>query len=159
MDSSNLASLPPQSIESAIEGQQPVQSLQPGTQLGEGHPAVQRELSLRGRPRERMLFSSQTRYASPEALFACDGWCKYSDVPHPNVVSIGRPLLRDSVPHVCRQLSLSACSDLQRTWEGPNGSLTTVLCNYLSRCILFNSTIPRSDTSHQRSTVPHHTAL
>jgi len=89
------------------------------TQLGERRPADQTELSPgsqsrgRRRPRERMLFASQTRYASPEARFVCDGWCKFSDVEHPNI------------------LSLSACSDLQRAWEGPKGSLTTVLCNYL----------------------------
>ena len=31
------------------------------------------------------------------------------------------------------QLSLSACSDPQRAWEGPQGSLTTILCKYLSK--------------------------
>jgi hypothetical protein len=51
-------------------------------------------MSPRGRPRarrearEQMLFGSQTRFASPEARFVCDGWCKYSDEPHANVVSI-----------------------------------------------------------------------
>ncbi|KAH9968497.1 caspase domain-containing protein [Lactifluus volemus] len=65
------------------------------------------------RSRDRTLFASQRRCASPETRFVCSGWCKYSDVSHPNV------------------LSLSACSDLQSAWEGPNGSLTTVLCNYL----------------------------
>jgi len=64
------------------------------------------------RDRERMMFT-QTRYASPERRFGCDGWCEYSKSLHPNV------------------LSLSACSDLQRAWEGPNVSLTTILCNYL----------------------------
>ena len=39
-----------------------------------------------------MLFASQMRYASPEARFVCDGWCKFSDVEHPNIVSIGSPL-------------------------------------------------------------------
>lgn len=61
-----------------------------------------------------MMFT-QTRCASPEPRFVCDGWCKHSEVSHPNV------------------LSLSACSDLQRAWEGPNGSLTTILCNYLKQ--------------------------
>ncbi|KAH9998773.1 hypothetical protein BJV77DRAFT_980390 [Russula vinacea] len=37
----------------------------------------------------------------------------FSDVPHPNF------------------LSPSACSDWQRAWEGPKGSLTTMLRNYL----------------------------
>lgn len=34
---------------------------------------------------------------------------------------------------IAREVSLSACSDLQRAWEGPKGSLTTVLCNFLSQ--------------------------
>ncbi|KAF8267126.1 caspase domain-containing protein [Lactarius quietus] len=67
-----------------------------------------------GATKERSLFLSQPRSASPESLFACNGWCDRDDNPYPNVVS------------------LSACSDLQRAWEGPNGSLTTVVCNYLS---------------------------
>ncbi|KAH9977499.1 caspase domain-containing protein [Russula compacta] len=80
-------------------------------------PGPKSRVTRRPRPRERMLFEfeSQVRYASPEPSFACDGWCDYSEVPHPNV------------------LSLSACSDLQRAWEGPKGSLTTVLCNYLKK--------------------------
>ncbi|KAF8267146.1 caspase domain-containing protein [Lactarius quietus] len=84
----------------------------------EGRSANQRKSSpvaqSRGtlRPQER-LFLSQPRSASPESLFACNGWCDHDDNPYPNV------------------LSLSACSDLQRAWEGPNGSLTTVVCNYL----------------------------
>ncbi|KAI9438731.1 caspase domain-containing protein [Lactarius indigo] len=65
------------------------------------------------RPRERSLFPSQPRTASPEPALVCDGWCHRDDDPYPAV------------------LSLSACSDLQRAWEGPNGSLTTVVCNYL----------------------------
>ncbi|KAI9510660.1 caspase domain-containing protein [Russula earlei] len=110
------------SIETALEGQRSAdqasgQPLQVDTQTGESQPAAQMSPGgqSRGtrRPRERMLFSNQTRYASPEARFVCDGWCKHSEDLHPNI------------------LSLSACSDLQRAWEGPNGSLTTVLCNYL----------------------------
>jgi len=115
------SSAPPPTLETAIEvieGQRP--AVQVDTDVGEVRPADQRDLSPRGsarstrRPRERMLFT-QTRCASPEARFVCNGWCNYSADPHPNV------------------LSLSACSDLQRAWEGPNGSLTTVLCNYLKR--------------------------
>jgi hypothetical protein len=106
--------------------------------------------------REKMLFS-QTRFASPEGLFVCDGWCKYSEEPHPNVVSIENRLWRDNGLHACRQLSLSACSDLQRAWEGPKGSLTTMLCDYLSKCMLYIALISRPDRSYQRSTVAHHT--
>ncbi|KAI0277926.1 caspase domain-containing protein [Russula aff. rugulosa BPL654] len=116
---------PPPTFETeigAIEGQSPTaEPIQIGTQVGEADPADLRKKSSRGRPRarsearEQILFGSQTRFASPEARFVCDGWCKHSDEPHPNV------------------LSLSACSDLQRAWEGPKGSLTTVLCNYLKK--------------------------
>jgi len=36
--------------------------------------------------------------------------------------------------HVLRfQVSLSACADPQRAWEGPRGSLTMVLCDFLKR--------------------------
>ena len=125
----------------AIEGQSPTaEPLQIDTQLREARPVGKREMSPRGRPRarretrEQMFFGSQTRFASPEARF-CDGWCKYSDEPHPNVVSIKHLRFRDSGLHVFRQLSLSACSDLQRAWEGPKGSLTTVVCNFLSKCM------------------------
>jgi hypothetical protein len=64
------------------------------TQLGEARPADQREMSPRGRSRarresrEQMFFESQIRFASPEARFVCNGWCEYSEEPHPNVVSI-----------------------------------------------------------------------
>jgi len=131
------------SIETVIEeGEEAVglplgQPLQLNTKLGGSRPAGQREMSptstvaspvspggqSRGRrgarmsrDRERMsMMFTQTRCASPEPRFVCDGWCKHSEVSHPNV------------------LSLSACSDLQRAWEGPNGSLTTILCNYLKQ--------------------------
>ncbi|KAH8994283.1 caspase domain-containing protein [Lactarius akahatsu] len=56
---------------------------------------------------------SPTRYESPVSIVKCDGWCHYD------------PFVRKTV------LSLSACSDPQRAWEGPRGSLTTVLCKYL----------------------------
>ncbi|KAI9432855.1 caspase domain-containing protein [Lactarius indigo] len=86
---------------------------------GAGRPANQRESSPASqsratrRPRERLFFPSAPRTVSPEPLPVCDGWCDSDDDPYPAV------------------LSLSACSDLQRAWEGPNGSLTTVVCNYL----------------------------
>jgi hypothetical protein len=95
---------PPPTFETAIdtiEGQSPTVELpQINTQLGEARPSTdQREMSPRGRPRarrearEQMLFGSQTRFASPEARFVCDGWCKYSEEPHTNVVSIEHLLL------------------------------------------------------------------
>ena len=80
----------------AIDEQSPTGELPKiDTQPGEARRSTdQREMSPRGRPRarrearEQMLFGSQTRFASPEARFVCDGWCKYSEEPHPNVVSI-----------------------------------------------------------------------
>ena len=138
---------PPPTFETAIdtiEGQPPTaEPLQIDTQVGETRPADKREMSPRGRPRSRrdardlMLFGSQTRFASPEARFVCDGWCKHSEEPHPNIVSIERLSVGRQWASRCRQISLSACSDLQRAWEGPKGSLTTVLCNYLSKCIWY----------------------
>jgi hypothetical protein len=78
----------------------------------ESSPAAQSRETRR--PRERpLLLQSQARSASPESIFTCSGWCDRDDNPYPTV------------------LSLSACSDLQRAWEGPNGSLTTIVCNYL----------------------------
>ena len=97
-------SLPP-TFETAIdviEGQSPTAGpLQIDTQFGEARPADQREMSpsprgrRRGRreTREQMFFGSQTRFASPEARFVCDGWCKVSEEPHANIVSIEHLLL------------------------------------------------------------------
>jgi hypothetical protein len=41
-------------------------------------------------------------------------------------------MIRDR-PLVTNQVSLSACGDLQRAWEGPQGSLTVLLCEFLSK--------------------------
>ena len=68
------------SIVNMIEGQQPA------GQPSDGPSQIDGE---RGRSQERMLFESEMRYASPEPVFHCDGWCDYSDVQHPSVVSIG----------------------------------------------------------------------
>ena len=71
-----------------------VQIPQAGTQAGGGRPTDQPGLSPEPesprtrRPRERSLFSTHARYASPEPRFVCDGWCEYHDDPHPNVVCI-----------------------------------------------------------------------
>lgn len=144
----------------AIVGQSP--TAEPLKIETQSRSADQREMSptsptsSRGRTRGR-LFGSPTRCTSPEARFVCNGWCEYSEEPHPNIVSIRDHLSRSSGTYVCRQLSLSACSDLQRAWEGPKGSLTTVLCNYLSKCMLCNFPISRSDRRHQRSAAAHHT--
>lgn len=88
------SSAPPPTLETAIEvieGQRP--AVQVDTEVGDVRPADQRDMSPRGsarstrRPRERMLFT-QTRCASPEARFVCNGWCNYNEEQHPNVVSI-----------------------------------------------------------------------
>ncbi|KAI9438818.1 caspase domain-containing protein [Lactarius indigo] len=65
------------------------------------------------RPRSIAALVSPTRYESPVSFVKCDGWCDYDPSVHRTV------------------LSLSACSDPQRAWEGPRGSLTTVLCKFL----------------------------
>ena len=115
---SAIVSPPPPTFETAIdaiEGLPPtVEPLQIDTKLGEARPAEQREMSPassnRGRPRgrrearEQMLFGSQTRFASPEARFVCDGWCKHSEEPHPNVVSIEHLLLEVCVIFVASSL-------------------------------------------------------
>jgi hypothetical protein len=103
---------PPPTFETAvdtIEGQSPTaEPLQIDTKPVEAGLASPREISPRGRPRarrearEQMFFGSQSRFASPEGRF-CDGWCKPSDEPYPNVVSIGHLLLLgNSELHVCR---------------------------------------------------------
>ncbi|KAI0246844.1 caspase domain-containing protein [Lactifluus subvellereus] len=122
LDFTNSISQVLRSIETAVSTQPAdspsYQTPRAGTQIGGSLPTDPSELSSesqsRGtaRPRERWLFPPQARRASPERRLVCDGWCKYNEVPHPNV-------------------SISACSDLQSAWEGPHGSLTTVLCNYL----------------------------
>jgi len=62
-----------------------------------------------------ILSPTRLRSNSPIAYVKCDGWCRYD------------PFARRVA------LSLSACSDPQRAWEGPQGSLTTVLCKYLAK--------------------------
>ena len=66
-------------FETAIDEIDAIELLQIDTQLGEARPGDQPEVSPRGSPRglrsasEQMLFGSQTRFASPEARFVCDG--------------------------------------------------------------------------------------
>lgn len=59
------------------------------------------------------LVSSPTQCESPQSRFPCSGWCEPSTVPCANIVS------------------LSACADKQLAWDGPNGSMTQALCQYL----------------------------
>ena len=59
----------------------------------EGRSVDQRESSPAARSRktrsqDRTLFLSQPRSASPESIFACNGWCDYDDNPYPTVVSL-----------------------------------------------------------------------
>jgi hypothetical protein len=91
----------PRSIEAIFENQ-PVdtasrQNPPAGRQVGRGRGmSGQSDLSsesqfrLSRRSRDRPLFGSR-RCASPEPRFVCDGWCEYSDVPHPNVVRTQLP--------------------------------------------------------------------
>ncbi|KAI0290173.1 caspase domain-containing protein [Russula brevipes] len=91
------------------------------TEIASSVSRNQREMSVeadphqaRGRSAYRPIASPspQQRYDSPDCR-VCDGWCDYNSEPHATV------------------LSLSACADLQRAWEGPRGSLTAVLCDFL----------------------------
>jgi hypothetical protein len=102
----NMTSTIATSIEGRIEGDQPSDGpLQIDTLVDERVPA-KGELSpvsqspsprsRRSRPRERMLFTSQPRYASPEARF-CDGWCQPSDDEHATVVGIVASLCRNTL--------------------------------------------------------------
>jgi hypothetical protein len=80
------------SIANIIEGEQP------SGQPSDGPSQIDGE---RGRPQERMLFESEMRYASPEPVFRCDGWCEHSDVQHPSIVSIGGSLAGTPRSHAC----------------------------------------------------------
>lgn len=66
--------------------------------------------------RDYYLPSSPLFCASPTSRLACDGWCK----PDPNT----------NAPTV---VSLSACSDNQRSWEAYDGSLTRIVCSFLEQ--------------------------
>jgi hypothetical protein len=68
-----------------------------------------------GHPRSYANILSPTRCDSPVSYVKCDGWCGYD-------------------PFESRfALSLSACSDPQRAWDAPHGTLATVLCRYLEK--------------------------
>jgi hypothetical protein len=73
----------------------------------------QREMPVEAGPHGTSVLS-QPRSESPVSGM-CNGCCEYDPVPRATVVS------------------LSACADLQRAWEGPRGSLTAVLCEFLSQ--------------------------
>ncbi|KAI0297813.1 hypothetical protein B0F90DRAFT_1737856 [Multifurca ochricompacta] len=157
MGLSNLSDLSSQapSISSVMNDRLTNQSLplplRIDTQVGSVFPAVQRTMSMERYIREGRSargstpLLSPTRYESPVSRVKCDGWCGYEIRPHPNV------------------LSLSACSDLQRAWEGPRGSLTAVLCNFLSKGNLpqiwpFLCCASWLTTVYQKHTLVHHTA-
>jgi hypothetical protein len=75
--------------------------------------ANQREMSVEAGSQGGASVLSPTQYDSPVSRVSCNGWCGYDLFPRATVVS------------------LSACADLQRAWEGPRGSLTAVLCELL----------------------------
>jgi len=117
MDSTNAMSWASPPLGYTIGGQwlneQPGSSSQPlqvGSPLDEASLADQGEWSFgetlrrTRRSHERMLFPHQIRYASPERIFRCDGWCQYSEVSHPNVVSVGCPFQRGSGPYLLTAL-------------------------------------------------------
>ena len=65
----------------------------------------------------------------------CDGWNGYELNPYATVVSVdSHASWMNEANNTTNQVSsLSACADLQRAWEGPRGSLTVVLCEFLSK--------------------------
>jgi hypothetical protein len=91
-------------------------------------------------PSLKWILSPKRQYDEPVGV-TCDGWCEADPIPHATVVSAicawwkGRQTDTNdtftSPPHW--QLSLSACADPQRAWEGPRGSLTAVLCRFLGQ--------------------------
>lgn len=86
------------------------------TNVGGALSANQRKQSVEADGRGNMSVLSPTRrFMSPISRVRCDGWCGYDVIPRATVVS------------------LSACADLQRAWEGPRGSLTVVLCEFLKK--------------------------
>src|SRR5579863_4671410 len=60
------------------------------------------------------------------------------------------------------QLSISACADLQRAWEGPRGSLTAILCRFLGQRTLLEyghfRAMNLTDIRSQRKTLTRLTA-
>ncbi|KAI0299856.1 caspase domain-containing protein, partial [Russula brevipes] len=102
-------------------GTRPGSQLRANTEIASSVSTNQRAMSVeadphqaRGRSAYRSIASPspEQQYESPERS-VCDGWCDYDPEPHATV------------------LSLSACADLRRAWEGPRGSLTAVLCDFL----------------------------
>ena len=82
------------------------------------------------------VLSPNRRYESPISRVRCDGWCGYDLKPCATVVSVDSPASSGLITlrwAPTNQVSLSACADLQRAWEGPRGSLTVVLCEFLSK--------------------------
>jgi len=113
---------PPSSIASLIGSQHKLSDTRPGsilrvnTDVSGALLANHRGVSAEAGARDGVSVLSPTRrYESPISRVRCDGWCGYEFIPRATVVS------------------LSACADLQRAWEGPRGSLTVVLCEFLKK--------------------------
>jgi hypothetical protein len=134
----------------------------------------QHKSSVDAEQQEGPLCSSPEQVLSPNRQVAspigtCDGWCKYDPTPRPTVVSAicawckaARDIDEKFSSPTHRQLSLSACEDLQRAWESPRGSLTAVLCRFLSQHTLLEYNLlyamKLTDIWPQRKTLIHHTA-
>jgi hypothetical protein len=113
--SSSIASL--MGSQHGLSDTRPGSLLRLNTNVGVALSANQREPSVEADARGNMSVLSPARtFMSPISRVRCDGWCSYDDLtPRATVVS------------------LSACADLQRAWEGPRGSLTVVLCEFLKK--------------------------
>ena len=136
-------SLPPNSIASVMGSQHKLSDTRPGlplrvnTEVGSALSANHRELSVEAGSRDNVSVLSPTRrYESPISRVRCDGWCGYELNPCATVVSVdSRASWVNEVNNTTNQVSLSACADLQRAWEGPRGSLTVVLCEFLGKLV------------------------
>jgi hypothetical protein len=145
--SSDSASQPSPSICSVLSSPKLTDPpLRINTQVSNASLTNHRTMSMEPHQREArhsrswvsILSPSRMRATSPVTQMRCDGWCGYDVKLYANVVGIMTlrfawwPTYND-IPCLPRQISLSACSDPQRAWEGPRGSLTTVLCDFLGQ--------------------------
>ena len=134
------------SIASMMSSQHKLSDTRPGsplrvnTDVSGALSANQREMSAEADARDNTsVLSPARRYASPISRVRCDGWCGHDLIPRATVVSVGSPVscgLMTLIILPTNQVSLSACADRQRAWEGPRGSLTVVLCEFLGKPVL-----------------------
>jgi hypothetical protein len=96
----------------------PGSPLRVNSDVGDALSTNQRGLSVEADARDSDT-SPTRRCKSPISRVKCDGWCDYDLIPCATVVSVDSPAL--------------APTNQQRAWEGPRGSLTVVICEFLSK--------------------------